>query len=96
MGTPPVTPSSYRCGHPCADEGKRGRGEANEREVDMKRRQGGVIVSSRLGAAGRVCQCECARMCVSVDFVCSFVHIFGGGTMPACWQGTRNSNPTEV
>lgn len=34
----------------------------------MKRREGGVIVSSRLGAAGRVF----ARVCAFVDFVCSF------------------------
>lgn len=35
-------------------------GEENESEVGLKRREGGVIVSSRLGAAGRVF----ARVCV--------------------------------
>lgn len=40
----------------------RGRGEGgkeNESEVGLKRREGGVIVSSRLGAAGRVFACVC-------------------------------------
>lgn len=48
----------------------RGRGEggkANESEVGMKRREGGVIVSWRLGAAGRVFACVC------VCWLCVFV-----------------------
>lgn len=56
----------------------------------MKRREGGVIVSSRLGAAGRVC------VRAFVDSVCFFAHPFAaGGTMPVCWQGTRK-NATQL
>lgn len=69
----------------------RGRGEkGNEGEVGMKRREGGVIVSSRLGAAG----CVCLRVNAFVDFLC--LHIFAGGTMPVSRQATQRSNPTEV
>lgn len=40
--------------------GKGEGGKENESEVGMKRRKGGVIVSSRLGAAGRVFTRVCA------------------------------------
>lgn len=59
----------------------------------MKRREGGVIVSSRLGAAGRVF----ARVCAFVDFVCSFLHIFRRRHHASMLAGhTKKSNPTEV
>lgn len=66
-------------------------GKQNESEVGMKRRKGGIILSWRLGAAGRVF----ARVYVCWLCVFSFTH-FSSGTMPVCWQGTRKSNPTEV
>lgn len=66
-------------------------GKQNESEVGMKRRRGGIILSWRLGADGRVF----ARVYVCWLCVFSFTH-FSSGTMPVCWQGTRKSNPTEV
>lgn len=42
-------------------------GKEDDSEVGMKRREGGVIVSSRLGAAGRVF----ASVCIS--WLCLFV-----------------------
>lgn len=59
----------------------------------MKRREGGVIVSSRLGAAGRVFARVCVRLLTRCVF---FAHPFAaGGTMPVCWQGTRK-NATQL
>lgn len=54
MGTPSSTQSSYRCGHPSADQRKSKVGNGNDSKVGMRGREGGVIVSSRLGAAGHV------------------------------------------
>lgn len=64
-------------------------GKENESEVGMKRREGGVIVSSRLGAAGRVfarvcvCWLLCVRFCTS------------SAAAPCQYAGRAHENPAQ-
>lgn len=66
MGTPSSTKVATDVDVPVRMRGRGDRRKENEIEVDVKRRQGGVTVSSRLGAAGRVF----GRVCVRLSTLC--------------------------
>lgn len=55
----------------------------------MKRREGGVIVSSRLGAAGRVFARVCILLAMCVHF-CTF-----SAAAPCQYAGRAHEKPTQ-
>lgn len=64
-------------------------GKENESEVGMKRREGGVIVSSRLGAAGRVfARVRLLTLCVRF---CTF-----SAAAPCQYAGRAHENPAQL
>lgn len=90
VGTPSTTQSSYRCGHPCADQGKRGRRES-------KRKRGGHEEAWRRGY--RVLKAwrswSCVRVCVRLLTLCVRFNTFSAAA-PCQYAGRAHENPTQL
>lgn len=65
-------------------------GKENESKMGMKRREGGVIVSSRLGAAGRVF----ARVCILLTLCVRFCALLAAA--PCQYAGRPHEKPTQL